>query len=188
MLEVPVATSERISSAHKDYKDLTDCLGIPRNDGKDSTGTVCSILGIEVDTNTFEARLPIDKLNRAIALTQLALTQRSLSLRDAQSLSGFLSFCSQVVQLGQVFMCCIWDFVASYPLHCRQITRRKLPSGVVEDLLWWNRLLPTFNGILYFEEKREAVQLYTDASLQGVGDFYFKGDATHWISATPEIP
>lgn len=187
VLEASTATSERIGSTHKDYKDLTDCLGIPRNDAKDSTGTVCPVLGIEVDTNTFEARLPIDKLSRAIASTHSALTQHSLSLHDAQSLSGFLSFCSQAVRLGRVFMRRLWDFVASYPPHCSQSTRRKLPAGVVEDLNWWNSLLPNFNGILYFEEDREAVQLYTDASLQGLGGFYFEGDSTHWACATSDI-
>ena len=94
------------------------------------------MLEIKIDTDTFEAHLLIDKLNRAITATQAALTHRSLSLHDAQSLTGFLSFCSQVVRLGRVFMRCLWDFVASYPPHCRQATRQKLPPVVVKDLLW----------------------------------------------------
>lgn len=54
---------------HKGYKDLTNCLGIPHNDAKDSTGTVYSVLGIEIDTDTFEACLPVDKVKRAITAT-----------------------------------------------------------------------------------------------------------------------
>jgi hypothetical protein len=42
-----------------------DLLGIPRNDKKDEVGQEVNVLGYLIDTNKMEARLPIDKLERA---------------------------------------------------------------------------------------------------------------------------
>lgn len=69
-------------------------------------GTVLPILGIEVDTHLFTARLPLDKLEQAKIRTSTILTHESgsVSFYDMQSLVGFLSFCSQAVCLGRVFM------------------------------------------------------------------------------------
>ena len=65
--------------------------------------------------------------------------------------------------------------------------RKKIPPGVIADLHWWNSLLPTYNGVLYFEEDRENIQLNTDASLKGLGGFYFQKDIACWNDATPFI-
>ena len=66
MLEAFSVTSERVWIDHEDYKDLTDCLDILCNDTKNSIGTVCSVLKIEIDTDTFKTCLLIDKLNQVI--------------------------------------------------------------------------------------------------------------------------
>lgn len=62
--------------------------------------------------------------------------------------------------------------------------KRRIPTEIRGDLLWWNRLLPEFNGVLFFDEThRETVQFYTDASLCGLGGFYYKTTDTLWTSA-----
>ena len=125
---------------------------------------------IPTDTNLFIARLPREMLERAIKITTKALLQKSLSLHEARSLSGFLTFCTRVVRLGRVFMKNIWDFIASYPPHLALQGIRRIPISVVHDLEWWNKLLPTHNGMLFFDDRnREVVQLYTDVSLVGLG-------------------
>ena len=43
------------------YIQLTDALGIARNDSKDCCGTVVGVLGIEIDANLFMARLSLTK-------------------------------------------------------------------------------------------------------------------------------
>ena len=82
MLEAFSATSERVWIDYEGYKDLTDCLDILCNDIKNSIDTVCSVLEIKIDTDTFEACLLIDKLNQAITATQAVLTHRFLFLYD----------------------------------------------------------------------------------------------------------
>ena len=63
------------------------------------------------------------------------------------------------------------------PLRSAPIkTLRRIPALVREDLEWWNKLLPTHNGILFFDTtNRQTQSLYTDACLSGLGGFYFKG-------------
>jgi hypothetical protein len=50
------------------------------------------------------ASLSPKKLKRALDLTAAALEQDSLTLKEAQQLTGFLGFCALVVRLGWVFM------------------------------------------------------------------------------------
>ena len=54
---VPKAETGSIPQADLDYIQLTDALGLPRNDSKDCCGTAVEVLGIEVDTTRFMARL-----------------------------------------------------------------------------------------------------------------------------------
>ena len=78
----------------------------------------------------------------------------------------------------------IWAFVASYPSSSTPYTRRRIPQPVIDDLKWWNALLPTFNGILFFDDpKRETVQVYTDASSQGMGGFFYANGTLLWKDA-----
>lgn len=181
ILEATAATAANLESHETGYKLLTDCLGIPRQEAKDLTGTVIPVFGIEIDTNLFEARIPKDKLDKARKATGDTLAKESLTLHEAQSLTGFLSFCAQAVQLGWVFMRKLWDFVSSYPSGCSQFLKRRIPSEVRLDLQWWNELLPVYNGIQFFDtQARESIQLYTDASLQGLGGFYYRNDIQPW--------
>jgi len=163
-----------LHNLREEYVKVTDDLGIPRNDAKDHEGQVAELLGIEHDTTTFEARLSPAKLAKAILLTTQALTRRSLTLLETQSLAGFLSFCAKVVRLGRTFMRNIWDFLASFPTAATRVCRRSVPRRVKTDLSWWNTLLPQFNGKHLFDDSsRPIFHLYTDASSIGLGGFYF---------------
>ena len=63
-----------------------------------------------------------------------------------------------------------------YPRDPIRSTLRRIPVWVREDLEWWNKLLPTYNGVLFFDNRNRVTQtLYTDACLYGLGGFYFEG-------------
>ncbi len=64
------------------YVWLTDLLGLPRNDSKDCQGTLVTVFGIEVDTSSFTARLPRDKLEKAILASSKVLSQKAVSYID----------------------------------------------------------------------------------------------------------
>ncbi len=45
-----------------------------------------------------------------------------------------------------------------------------------KDLEWWNKLLATYNGVWFFDNRNRVTQtLYTDTCLYGLGVFYFEG-------------
>ncbi len=87
------ATQKKMIAEKKAYIQLINLLGVPRNDSKDAQGTTVVVFGIEIDTSSFTARLPKEKLDKAIRATAKVLSQKSVSFIDMQSLVGFLSFC-----------------------------------------------------------------------------------------------
>ena len=168
------ATPEKMSE-NKAYIQLTNLLGVLQNNSKDAQGTAVIVFGIEIDTSCFTARLPKDKLEKATKATAKILSQKSVSFIDMQSLVGFLSYCSQAVRLGRVFMRRLWDFINYFPQMGPRTTLRRIPVWVKKDLEWWNKLLPAYNGVLFFDTKKRRTQtLYTDACLYVLGGFHFK--------------
>ncbi len=166
---------ERLVAEANTYIWLTDLLGLLRNDSQDCQVIVVTVFGIEVDTFSFTARLPRDKLEKSILALSKVLSQKAVSYIDIQSLVGFISFCSQAVRLGRVFMRRFWDFINHYPRDATRSTLRRIQVGVRKDLEWWNKLLPTYNGVLFFNTRNRVTQtLYNDACLYGLGGFYFE--------------
>ena len=178
------ATSNRMRREARAYVWVTDLLGIPRNDSKDREGTQITVFGIEVNTSSFTARLPPEKLEKAIKAMAKVLAEQSVSFLDIQALIGFLSFCSKVVRLGRAFMRRLWDFVNQYPRAATKAKRRRIPPSVREDLEWWNNLLPTYNDVFFFDaSNRPTTSVYTDACLYGIGGFFFDGKGK-WQTAS----
>lgn len=98
------ATKKWLTENNKAYCLLTDCVGVPRQDAKDVHGTVVIVFGLEVDTNLFIAQVPADKLAHAFQAISKALSQFSVTLKEIQSLTSFLSFYAQAVRLEWVFI------------------------------------------------------------------------------------
>ena len=82
----------------------------------------------------------------------------------------------------------LWDFIAEYPSSSTQFTRRRLSPDVLEDLTWWNELLPRYNGVLFFDSQaRPVFQVYTDACLEGLGGFFYSGSELFWDQTIPTL-
>jgi hypothetical protein len=172
------ATLSFLQQAETEYHILTSLLGIPENKKKDAIGTVVTVLGIQIDTNTFEARLSPEKLAKALRLTTIGLLKSKMSLFDIQSISGFLSWCAEVVRLGKIYLHHLWVFMSAFPPTAASNYLLPVPYNVRLDLAWWNTLLPSFNGIYLFQEQRSEVLLYTDASQRGLGAYYLDTTVT----------
>ena len=107
---IPKKEADSIPQAFKDYIEFTDALGIFRNDSRDRCGTVVEVLGIEIDIIKFIARLSHDKLQETVMRVTVTLQHDSLTLKEAQSLAGYLSYCCKVVRLGRAFLSSAWEF------------------------------------------------------------------------------
>ena len=190
VLVVPpsLCSPEHLQKLHQEYNEITEVLGVPQNKTKDMEGTVIPVFGIEVDTTEMIARVPLDKISRVQSMCSSVLEHKSMSLHNAQKLAGLLSFCSQVVQLGWVYLRRIWDFIRDFPSGISRHARRRLPGDVRDDIEWWLHLFPLFNGIIFFGDERETVYLYTDASRIGLGGFYFSGFNGSWEAAASALP
>ena len=171
-----------------DYIMLTNFLRVPCNNNKDHTSLVVEVLSYKINTIHITVYLPQVKLDHAINATNTALHQKSLSKGKAKSLASFLSFYALVVQLGWVFCCRLWSFVASFR-KLSKFMRMRMPLLLIQDIIWWNTLLPRFNGVLILDETvRLNIHLYTNASGVGMGGFFFTSDtAVLWQEAIPLI-
>ena len=159
------------------YNGVTDYLRIPRNTINDQQGTCVTVLGIQIDSIAMEARLPPEKLCRATLDAAAALDAASLSLKQTESLTGLLAFCSRVVRLGRTRLQSLYTFQAAFP-HGRS-ARRRIPYEVRDDLEWWRDSLSLFNGVLLLDPcLRTITHLYTDASSIGQGLFFFSSKST----------
>lgn len=171
------ATPAYLYQLDEGYILITDLLGILRKDTKNESSALGNVLGYLIDTDCFILSVPPKKVSQVGNLTTLALQEKSLSLQEAQVLAGFLSFCAPAVQLGWVFCRPLWNYIASFPPNATKFHRKRLPQQVKDDILWWNTLLQSFNGTMFFFPSRPQVQLFTDACSIGIGGFYFESEA-----------
>ncbi|XP_065195664.1 uncharacterized protein LOC135827068 [Sycon ciliatum] len=141
--------------------------------------TELTFLGITLNSERFEARLPDDKLADIKQLVLDASSTRSIPAAKFVSLLGKLSFAAQVIVSGRTFMRRLWDTAKKFskvPRHYR-IT---LSSDCRKDLLWWQEFLASWNGKWFFLYQPETsstdldlLQVYSDAGgTIGWGAYY----------------
>lgn len=64
------------------YNWVINLLGISRNDLKDIEDTLIIVFGIKIDTKSFIARFPVDKLEKAIKTTRKILAEQLVTFLD----------------------------------------------------------------------------------------------------------
>ena len=149
---------------------MCDQLGVPLAAGK-TYGPAAAIqfLGITLDAVHMEARLPEDKLEKARELLVSFQDRQKVTLRELQSLVGFLNFACAVIVPGRPFLRRLIDLTRGVPKphhHIRLTRQTKLDLG-----LWLDFLLH-FNGRSFFLKDvfltGDYLELYTDAA-GGIG-------------------
>ena len=148
-------------------------LGVKIKDEKSLRATIAEFLGIELGSTAMEARLPPAKLKKAQDWVKKALTQRTITREDLQSLLGFLSFAAKVVVPGRAFLRRLFTALQEF----KRIYH--IDAEMRADLNWWASFLPKWNGIqvIRHRETRNVIQLWTDASgLYGIGGFFLRED------------
>ena len=161
------------------FKDLCSWLGVPLNEEKTSgPSQVMSFLGIELDTVSKEARLPNDKIIKALSMIGRFQGRKSVKVKELESLHGYLNYCAQIIPAGRAFLRRLSGVMKGH----RSIQWVKISKELKEDLKVWELFLTSFNGRSFFINDGWAPphpkSLQTDASGSvGYGAVY----GTHFL-------
>jgi hypothetical protein len=158
-------------------------LGIPLSPQKTVGPSEClEYLGIILDTNAMQARLPPDKLCRIRHMLDKFLHLTKCKKRDLLSLLGHLNYASSVIPPGR-------SFISRLIQASKTVSKLHyfvyLNSEAKQDIQMWKVLLQNWNGISMFIDPlctpAPDMELYTDASAKGFsGYFHGKWFAAPW--------
>ena len=125
-------------------------LGVPVAHDKTVGPThILTFLGLQINTIDMLVKIPEDKLCGLKILIIDMLDKKRTTLREMQSFTGILNFCSRVIPSGRAFNRRFYDVMSGVlnPKHHIRIT-----LSLKEDLKVWLMFLECFNGICYFPE------------------------------------
>ena len=127
--------------------------------------TVLEFMGIILDSDRMEARLPPDKVERIKTSLASFHSRKSCTLKELQSLIGTLNFACKVIPPGRPFLQRMIELTRNVfqPHH-----HIKLSSGFFKDLHTWQLFIASWNGASFFLSNSwtdsDSLELYTDAS------------------------
>lgn len=137
-------------------------LGVPVAVHKtEGPAALLCFLGILIDTNNFELRLPTEKIQRLQSLIASWLSKKAHTRKDLESLLGHLSHAASVIRPGRTFLRQLFDLlhITKCPSHFV-----RLNVGAKADLMWWRCFLQHWNGTSFFPLPTPAVHVHSDAS------------------------
>jgi ribonuclease HI len=173
-----VFAAEHAQQAQKfksDFSQVCSHLGFQLKEEKGEKGLRIRFLGIEIDTEKMEARLPQEKHEKAIALVDSIRERRSVKFKELDAAIGFLSFASKVVPASRPFLRRLYDALAGAP----RTHHIRISSHVKKDLTWWRTFLPQWNGVRILSNKSRTIRMWTDASgKKGIGGYFLEAGET----------
>ena len=137
-------------------------LGVPVAVHKtEGPAAAITFLGILVDSDNFELRLPADKLARLREMLQHWAIRHACTRQELESLLGHLSHAATVISQGRVFLRQLFTLLSldRAPHHFI-----RLNAGARADLTWWQTFLQGWNGISFFPVSSTSVEILSDAS------------------------
>jgi len=127
--------------------------------------TVLTFLGLELDTVQMTVRVPAKKVEELLKLLQNCLVKKRLTLKELQSLTGKLSFCSQAVRASRAFLRRFYDAMCGLKKSYYKI---RVNGEMREDILMWIQFIEDFNGVVHIPNKvwldNSVIHLYTDSA------------------------
>lgn len=141
-------------------------LGIPLAvDKVEGPSTSLTFLGIVLDTERMEARLPEEKLSRIRLQLTAWLKKKKATKREILSLVGLLQHATKVVRPGRTFVSRMYNAAAKL----RDLSHyTRLNKDFRSDLRWWHIFVSHWNGLSFFQQSSHNVTaecyIQTDAS------------------------
>ena len=130
------------------FLSLCAYIGVPMAPEKTvGPENILAFAGIELDTLSMEARLPMDKTAKCKTLISTFLRRKKVTLQEIQSLIGLLNFACSVVVPGRAFLCRRIDLTKGVKSPHHFI---RLSKSVKADLEHWQSFLLDFKGRSFF--------------------------------------
>ena len=136
------------------YNNLQACIqlcskiGLPLHPEKlEGPSTCLSILGIELDSTTMQARLPAEKRERIIALLGTWSGKRFCRRRELESLIGHLHHACKIAPQGRTFLRRMINLLCTFRRDDHPI---RLNQEFHRDLTWWQELFRSWEGLSFF--------------------------------------
>ena len=142
--------------------DICTHLGVPIATNKiEGPSTSLSFLVIVIDTESFQLKLPSEKLQRLKVDIAKWQGRRRCTRRELQSLLGSLNHAASVIGPGRTFMRGLIESLskAAAPHH-----HIRLSAVAKADLQWWSIFMEQWNGISYLPPPTPSIHIYSDAS------------------------
>ena len=140
-------------------------LGVPlAGDKVEGPTTSLTFLGIQLNTNSMEASLLSDKLDRLCLELAEWQDKKSCTRKDLEHLIGVLQFAIKVVPHGRPFVRRMIDLMSVTKVAYHHI---RLNRDFRSYLAWWKTFVDTWNGISFLQLTRQlvpSVNVFTDAS------------------------
>ena len=160
--------TENLQILHKVCNDLGVPLAPEKQEGP---STIITFLGITIDTNSQELRLPEEKLKRLLdTLTQWE-RRKSCTRKELESLIGSLQHACTVIQPGRTFM---RNAIPLLKVAKCQHHHIRLSTELRSDLAWWRLFARHWNGTaLVIPPNAKRFKFTSDASGSwGCGAWY----------------
>ena len=141
---------------------------------------VLEYLGIILDSNRMETRLPVEKIKRMESLIVTLQSSKSCTKRQLLQILGHFNFACSVIHPGRSFL----SYLIKLSTTVTQLHHYvKWNSDCRDELNMWSHFLKSWNGISVFHDRfytnASSIHLITDAaSTLGFGG-YFNGS---WFS------
>ena len=170
-----LASAEKPDIADQAYINLAELLaslGLEEAPDKAIPPTTQMVfVGILCDSVKMTLEVTPERLTDISAELDQWLDKRKATKRQIQSLVGKLNFVAKCVRPGRIFLSRILQALCGLRRNSHFIYLNK---EFRKDLLWWRKFMANFNGVAMIKEqdKSVAVNLATDACLQGAGGVY----------------
>ena len=117
-------------------------------DKLEGISTCLSILGIELDSTTLQAKLTPKKRERIIALLGTRTGKHFCRHHELESVIRHLHHACKVAPQGSTFFCCMIIMLCTFRHDDHSI---RFNQEFQQNLTWWHELFQSWDGLSFFQ-------------------------------------
>ena len=138
--------------------------------------TVMNCLGIMADTINFTLAIPHGKMQKILKICDQWRQKTHCDKCQLQSLLGSLFYVTKCVRTPRFSLNRLLEFLSSM----EDKGQTALTTDARRDVNWFVKFMPTFNGVVFFDQKPVNSSIELDASLRGL--FFRWGSRVYTLS------